>query len=67
MTNSKIAASLNALAAAELGTTWPIPQAAKASTATSLSSPCRPWGGLPMLTAAIAAAIRNSGAAEAGE
>jgi hypothetical protein len=29
--------------------------------------PCRPSSGLPMLTAAMAAAIRNSGAADTGE
>jgi hypothetical protein len=67
MTKSKIAASLSALAAAGLGVTWAVPQAVKARIATSRRRPCRPSGGLPMLTAVMAAAIRNSGAADTGE
>jgi len=67
MTKSKMAASLSALAAPGFGMTWAVPQAVKARTATSPRRPCRPSAGLPMLTAAMAAAIRNSGAADTGE
>jgi len=67
MTKSKMAASLRALAAAGSGMTWAVPQAVKARTATSRRRPCRPSAGLPMLTAAMAAAMRNSGAADRGE
>ena len=65
VTNSSMATSLRAPAAAESGKSCAMPQAVNARTAISRMKPCRRLGGCAMLTAAIAPATSSSGAAEA--